>query len=179
MIQDKTVLILGGAAGVGVMCIQIAKLAGCRVIATASTEAKRALCRELGADHVLDYTQPGWQKEVRGLSRGGVDVTVDYVGEATWKDSIKLTRSGGRILTCGATTGHAPPAELTHVFFRQLSVIGSTMGSRADLQACLSAADRGQLRPVLDRTLPLSEAATAHRLIEDRQVLGKLVLVME
>jgi NADPH:quinone reductase-like Zn-dependent oxidoreductase len=175
----ETVLILGAAAGVGVMCIQIAKMAGCRVIATASSEPKRALCAELGADHVLDYTEPGWQKEVRGLSRGGVDVTVDYVGEATWRDSVKLTRSGGRIVTCGATTGHAPSAELTHVFFRQLSVIGSTMGSRADLEAALVAAERGYLRPVLDRTLPLSEAATAHQLIEDRAVLGKLVLTVE
>ena len=175
----ETVLILGAAAGVGVMCIQIAKLAGCRVIATASTPEKRQLCAELGADHVLDYSQPGWQKEVRGLSRGGVDVTVDYVGEATWRDSVKLTRAGGRILTCGATTGHSPSAELTHIFFRQLSVIGSTMGSRADLEAALAAAERGQLRPVLDRTLPLGEAATAHQLIEDRRVLGKLVLTVE
>lgn len=175
----ETVLILGAAAGVGVMCIQIARLAGCRVIATASSPDKRALCEELGADHVLDYSQPGWQKEVRGLSRGGVDVTVDYVGEATWRDSMKLTRSGGRILTCGATTGQSPPAELNHVFFRQLSVIGSTMGSRADLEAALTAAARGALRPVLDRSLPLAEAAAAHQLIEDRKVLGKLVLTME
>ncbi len=175
----ETVLILGAAAGVGVMCIQIAKLAGCRVIATASTADKRDLCSQLGADHVLDYTQAGWQKEVRGLCRGGVDATVDYVGEATWRDSVKLTRSGGRILTCGATTGAAPPAELTHIFFRQLSVIGSTMGSRADLEAALAAADRGLLRPVLDRSLPLADAAVAHQLIEDRQVLGKLALTME
>jgi NADPH:quinone reductase-like Zn-dependent oxidoreductase len=175
----ETVLILGAAAGVGVLCIQIARLAGCRVIATASSADKRDLCLALGADHAIDYTQAGWQKEVRSLCPGGVDVTVDYVGQATWRDSVKATRSGGRILTCGATTGAAPSAELTHVFFRQLSVIGSTMGSRADLEAALRAADRGLLRPVLDRTLPLADAAIAHRLIEDRAVLGKLALGME
>lgn len=175
----ETVLILGAAAGVGVMCIQIAKLAGCRVLATASTQAKRDLCESLGADHVLDYTAEGWQREVRGLAPGGVDVTVDYVGKTTWRDSIKLTRAGGRIVTCGATTGHDPSAELTHVFFRQLSVIGSTMGSRADLEACLRAASRGQLRPVLDGTMPLEKAWVAHQRIEDRAVLGKLVLTME
>ena len=175
----ETILILGAAAGVGCQCIQIAKLAGLRVIATASTEAKRALCLELGADHALDYTQPGWQKEVRRISGGGVDVTVDYVGEATWRDSVRLTRAGGRLLTCGATTGQAPSADLTHVFFRQLSVIGSTMGSRADLESALLAASRGQLRPVIDSVLPLAEAARAHQLIEDRAVAGKLVLTLE
>ncbi len=175
----ETILILGAAAGVGVLCIQIAKLAGLRVIATASTEAKRALCEELGADHVLDYTQPGWQKEVRRLTGDGADVCVDYVGEATWRDSIRLTRPGGRIVTCGATTGQDPSADLSHIFFRQLSILGSTMGSRADLEAALLAASRGQLRPVIDRTLPLTEAAQAHQLIEDRAVAGKLVLSLE
>ena len=175
----EDVLILGGAAGVGVMCIQIAKLMGCRVIATASTDAKRALCRELGADVVLDYTQDGWVKEVKAATaRRGVDVTVDYVGKTTWKNSLKATAAGGRIVTCGATTGHDPTEDLRHVFFRQLSIIGSTMGSRADLAAALTQAAAGRLRPVIDRRLPLADAATAHQLIEDRAVLGKLVLEM-
>lgn len=174
LVAGERVLILGAAAGVGVMAIQICKAAGCHVTATASTGRKRQLCRDLGADEVVDYSQDGWTKIVRSIGRP--DVTVDYVGKATWRDSLKLTRSGGRILTCGATTGHDPSAELTHVFFRQLSVIGSTMGSRADLQACLDLAERGLLRPVLDRTLPLEQAARAHRLIEDRQVAGKIVL---
>ncbi len=173
----ETVLILGAAAGVGVMCIQIAKLVGCKVIATASTEAKRALCAELGADVVIDYTQDGWEKEVRKANGGDrVDVTIDYVGAATWGSSLKLTRTGGRILTCGATTGADPKAGLTHVFFRQLEIIGSTMGTKAEMNEALVAAARGQLRPVLDRALPLADAAAAHRLIEDRAVLGKLVL---
>jgi len=172
----ETVLILGAAAGVGVMCIQIAKMVGCRVLAAASTEAKRELCAALGADEVIDYAAEGWEKRVRGLCPGGVDVTVDYVGPTTWGSSLKLTRTGGRVLTCGATTGPVAKTSLTHVFFRQLSIIGSTMGARSDLREALRAAERGHLKPVLGRTLPLAEAAEAHRLIEDRAVLGKLVL---
>jgi len=172
----ETVVILGGAAGVGVMCIQIAKLAGCRVIATASTEEKRALCQRLGADHAVDYTADGWHREVKQIAGGRVDVTIDYVGKATWPRTLSLTRSGGRVLTCGATTGADPSAGLNHVFFRQLSIIGSTMGARSDLAEALDAARRGRLRPVLDRTLPLAQAAHAHQLIEDRAVAGKLVL---
>jgi len=173
----ETVLILGAAAGVGVLCIQIAKMLGCTVIATASSAAKRALCAELGADHCIDYTQDGWTREVRAITgKRGPCVTIDYIGKTTWRDSLKLTRSGGRILTCGATTGRDPVSDLNHIFFRQLSILGSTMGDPADLRAALGAAQQGHLRPVLDRTLPLSEAATAHQLIEDRAVLGKLVL---
>jgi NADPH:quinone reductase-like Zn-dependent oxidoreductase len=175
----EDVLVLGGAAGVGVMCIQIAKLMGCRVMAAASTEAKRALCTELGADLVIDYTRDDWVREVKtATGRRGVDVTVDYVGKATWKNSLKATAAGGRIVTCGATTGHDPTEDLRHIFFRQLSIIGSTMGSRADLAAALKQAEAGRLRPVIHRRLPLAEAATAHSLIEDRAVLGKLVLEM-
>ena len=173
----ETVLILGAAAGVGVMCIQIAKLAGCRVLAAASTEAKRDLCRSLGADEVIPYADCDWVKETRRLTGGaGADVTIDYVGKATWRSSLKATRAGGRVLTCGATTGHDPSTDLRHVFFRQLSVIGSTMGSTADLAAALRLGAQGRIRPVIDRTLPLHKAADAHQLIEDRAVLGKVVL---
>jgi len=149
---------------------------GCRVIATASTEAKRALCSSLGADVVVDYTQDGWEKQVRAAAGGKVDVTIDYVGKTTWPSSLKLTRNGGRVLTCGATTGDASAAGLSHIFFRQLSIIGTTMGARSDLAEALAAAERGLLRPVLHSVLPLAEAARAHQLIEDRAVLGKLVL---
>ncbi|MCO4770508.1 MAG: zinc-binding dehydrogenase [Deltaproteobacteria bacterium] len=173
----ETVLILGAAAGVGVMCIQIAKLSGCRVLAAASTEAKRALCLSLGADEVIPYAECDWVKETRRLTGGrGADVTIDYVGKSTWRWSLKATRAGGRVLTCGATTGHDPTTDLRHVFFRQLSVIGSTMGSTADLAAALRLAERGHIRPVVDRVLPVHQAADAHQLIEDRAVLGKVVL---
>lgn len=173
----ETVLILGAAAGVGVLCIQIAKMLGCKVIATASSAEKRSLCASLGADHCIDYTQEGWTREVRAITgKAGVCATVDYIGKTTWRDSVRLTRSGGRILTCGATTGRDPATDLNHIFFRQLSILGSTMGDPEDLKSALNAAREGHLRPVLDRTLPLNEAASAHQLIEDRAVLGKLVL---
>ena len=173
----ETVLILGAAAGVGVLCIQIAKMLGCTVIATASTEEKRALCRDLGADHCVDYSVDGWTREVRSLTRKqGACATIDYVGKDTWQDSLRLTRTGGRVLTCGATTGRDPQTDLNHIFFRQLSVLGSTMGDPSDLAGALRAASKGHLRPVLDRVLPLADAAAAHQLIEDRQVLGKLAL---
>ena len=175
----ENVLILGAAAGVGVMSIQIAKMVGCRVIATASTAAKRELCASLGADEVIDYSIDGWEKEVRALCPGGPDVTIDYVGPTTWGSSLKLTRAGGRILTCGATTGPVAKTSLTHVFFRQLSIVGSTMGARSDLREALRAAELGQLRPILSRTLPLADAAEGHRLIEERAVPGKLVLEMD
>ena len=175
----EDVLILGGAAGVGVMAIQIAAAAGCRVFATASTDAKRALCRELGASEVLDSRDPDWWRHARKLGRpGGLDVIVDYVGKDTWTGTLRATRSGGRVLTCGATTGWDPTEDLRQIFFRQITVVGSTMGSRADLAAALALAERGQLRPVIDRRFPLDRAAEAHQAIEDRSVVGKLVLEM-
>jgi len=174
----ETVLVLGASGGVGAMCVQVAKHFGCKVIATASTSAKLALCERLGADVCINYSDADWTKQVRAATnKMGVDVTIDCVGKATWNKSLRLTRAGGRILTCGATTGHDPVEDLRHIFFRQLSVIGSTMGSRADLEAALEAASQGSIAPVIDQVLPLSEAGRAHQLIEDRAVLGKLVLV--
>jgi len=176
----EDVLILGAAAGVGVMCIQIAKLCGCRVIAAASTKEKLDLCASLGADELIPYADVNWVKEARRLTgKQGADVTIDYVGKTTWQGSLRATKAGGRVLTCGATTGHDPVEDLRHVFFRQLSIVGSTMGSAADLAAALKLAGQGKLEPVLSEVLPLAEAARAHRLIEERKVLGKVVLSME
>ena len=176
----EDVLILGAAAGVGVMCIQIAKLCGCRVLAAASTKEKLDLCASLGADELIPYADVNWVKEARRLTGNrGADVTIDYVGKSTWQGSLRATRAGGRILTCGATTGHDPVADLRHVFFRQLSIIGSTMGSTADLASALKLAREGRLEPVLSDILPLAEAARAHTLIEERKALGKVVLTME
>ncbi len=176
--EGETVLVLGASGGVGSMCVQVAKHRGAAVIATASTPEKLALCEELGADVCINYTDDDWTRQVRSATqKKGVDVTIDCVGKATWQKSLRLTRAGGRILTCGATTGHDPVEDLRHIFFRQLSVIGSTMGSRSDLEAALQAASMGTVRPVIDRVLPLSQAALAHQLIEERAVLGKLVLV--
>jgi len=174
----ESVLVLGASGGVGSMCVQVAKYRGCRVIATASSDEKLALCRELGADGLINSRAEDWPRQVRAATdKKGVDVTIDCVGKATWNQSLRLTRAGGRILTCGATTGHDPIEDLRHIFFRQLSIIGSTMGNHSDLDAALEAARTGAIRPVVDRILPLSRAAEAHQLIEDRGVLGKVVLI--
>jgi len=175
--EGEDVLILGASGGVGALCIQVAKLAGCRVLAAASTPEKLALCEALGADVLLPYTDIDWVRQVKSeTGKRGADVTIDTIGKATWNQSLRATRAGGRVLTCGATTGHNPEEDLRHIFFRQLSIIGSTMGNPEDLQAALAAATKGQLRPVIDRRLPLEEAQQAHELVEGRRVLGKVVL---
>lgn len=174
----EDVLVLGAGAGVGTACLQIAKLAGARVIATARGDEKCAKLAALGADHVIDYAKEDFSKAVRRLTdKRGVDVVVDYLGKDTWYQSLLSLRRGGRLVTCGATTGFDPPEDIRQIFFRQLEVIGSTMGSRRELLEALRLVFAGRLKPVIDRTLPLRDAAEAHRLIESRGVFGKLLLL--
>jgi NADPH:quinone reductase-like Zn-dependent oxidoreductase len=173
----EDVLILGAGAGVGTAAIQIAKLAGCRVIATASTDEKLARAKELGADILINYKKDEFDKRVRDITnKRGVDVVIDYIGADTWVQSLRSARKGGRVLTCGATTGYAPQTDLRHVFYRQVRVIGSTMGSHKEFMDVMKCIFRGQLKPIIDRVLPLSEASQGHELIEKREVFGKIVL---
>jgi len=173
----EDVLILGAGAGVGTAAIQIAKLAGCRVIATASTDEKLARAKELGADILINYKKDEFDKRVRDITnKRGVDVVIDYIGADTWVQSLRSARKGGRVLTCGATTGFAPQTDLRHIFYRQVRVIGSTMGSHKEFMDVMKCIFRGQLKPVIDRVLPLSEASQGHELIENREVFGKIVL---
>lgn len=173
----EDVLILGAGAGVGTAAVQIAKMAGCRVFATASTDAKLDRARELGADFLINYKQVEFDKAIRDLTgKRGVDIVVDYIGADTWVRSLRSARRGGRILTCGATSGFAPQTDLRHIFFRQLRIIGSTMGNHKEFLDVMKCIFRRQLRPVIDRVLPLSEARRAHELIEQRDVFGKIVL---
>ncbi len=174
----EDVLILGAGAGVGTAAIQIAKMAGCRVFATASSDEKLERARELGADILINYEEEPFDRAVRKLTgKRGVDVVVDYIGADTWIRSLKAARRGGRILTCGATTGPTPQTDLRHIFFRQLRIIGSTMGSPKDFQDAMTCVFRGQLKPVIDRVMPLADAREAHELLEQRKVFGKLILV--
>ena len=173
----EDVLIHGAAAGVGVACIQIAKVAGARVFAVASSEEKLDLCRSLGADVLIHSEKEDVVKRVReATGRRGVDVVVDYVGKATWQRSLQCASRGGRVVTCGATTGYNPEEDLRHIFYRQLEVIGSTMGSRNELLAPLKLIFEGRMRPVVSAVYDLASLADAHRLMEARKVLGKIVI---
>ncbi len=174
----ETVLVHAAGSGVGVAAVQIAKLLGARVIATAGSDAKLEKAKGLGADEVVNYEKQDFSKEVKRLTdRKGADVVFEHVGKTTWEKSILSVALGGRITTVGATTGYDPLTDLRHVFFRQISILGSTMGTAADLLNVLRFVGEGKLRPVVDRVLPLSEARKAQGLLSERAQFGKVVLV--
>lgn len=174
--RGETVLVVGGAGGVNTMAIQIAKNAGARVIATATSEEKAAVAKELGAQTVLAAASD-WHKEVFRLTGGqGADVVVDNVGEATWGKSIRAAARGGRIVTVGGTTGYNPPAEINQVMWKQLEIVGSTMGSRAEFETAMDEVFAGRLKAVVDEEFPLERGAEAYRRLAEGKALGKVVL---
>lgn len=176
----QTVLVQAAGSGVSSAAIQIAKMLGARVIATTSTPEKAKRAREIGADDVIDYTKEDFVNETKRLTdKRGADVVIEHVGGDVFAKSILAAAWGGRVVTCGATTGFTPEIDLRHVFFRQVEVLGSTMGGKGDLFEILRLVDRGTLRPVVDRVLPLWSAADAHRLLEERKVFGKVVLEVD
>lgn len=171
------VLVQGAASGVGSAAIQIAKLAGARVITTAGNAAKQKLARDLGADVVVDYNHQSFAEVVKQETRGrGVDIVIEHVGQAVWKDSLKCLAHGGRLVTCGATTGPKVEIDLRFFFIREIEVIGAFMGSRGELDQVLKLLDRKLLHPVVDRTFPLERLRDAHQYLEDRRQLGKVVI---
>src|ERR1043165_2551060 len=173
----EDVLVHAAGSGVGSIAIQIAKLRSARVITTASTDEKLAKARELGADETINYSRDDWPKEVKRLTqRRGVDVVVEHTGAETWPGSIASLKNNGRLVTCGATSGYDARTDLRQVFYRHLSLLGSFMGSKAELLEAMKFVAQGKIRAVVDRVLPLSEARKAHELIESRSQFGKLVL---
>lgn len=175
----ELVLVHAAGSGVGSAGLQIAKLHGARVIALASSDQKLAKARELGADDCVRSSDADWPQQVRalpGVGRRGVDVVFEHVGQATWEHSIKLCRNGGRVVTCGASSGWDARTDLRHVFFRQIQILGSTMGSKASLFRIAELIGAGKLRPLVDRVFPLAEAADAHRYLDRREQFGKVVL---
>ncbi|WP_243027819.1 zinc-binding dehydrogenase [Thermus albus] len=175
----EDVLVMAAGSGVSVAAIQIAKLFGARVIATAGSEEKLRKAKELGADETVNYTHPDWPKEVRRLTGGkGADKVVDHTGALYFEGVIRATANGGRIAIAGASSGYEGTLPFAHVFFRQLSILGSTMGSKSRLFPILRFVEQGKLRPVLGQVLPLEEAAEGHRLLEERRIFGKVVLQM-
>ncbi len=173
----EEVLVLGGGSGVGSAAIQIAKLAGARVIATAGSDEKLDKARELGADETILHSKHDIASEVKKLTkRRGVDVVFEHVGEATWEKSIHSLAVGGRLVTCGATTGFEGKIDIRYLFSRQISILGSYMGSKAELLSVMELVKRKAVKPVIDKIFPLAEAADAHRRLESREQFGKIVL---
>jgi len=173
----ETVLVHAAGSGVGSAAIQVAKLAGARVFATASTKAKLALAKRLGADETIDYTEGDFAQAARDLTGGrGVDVVLEHIGQQTWTGSLTALVRGGRLVTCGATSGPKVGIDLRHFFTRELSVVGCYMGGRAELDRVLELVGQGWLKPVVDTVIPLKEAARAQARMEGRRQFGKIVL---
>jgi NADPH:quinone reductase-like Zn-dependent oxidoreductase len=172
----ETVLVLAGGSGVGQAAIQVARLHGARVLAT-SAPSKMAAVRELGAEAVFDHYDGDFSRQARTATGGrGVDLVVEHVGEATWDRSVRALGRGGRLVTCGSTTGYRASIDLRHLFARQLSLLGSYMGRKSELLQAASLFFEGKFRPVIDQVMPLSDASKAHQRLESAQQLGKIVL---
>jgi len=173
----ETVLVLAAGSGVGSAGVQIAKVTGARVIATAGSEEKLARAKELGADEIVLHSKHDFSVEVKRLTnRRGVDVVMEHVGQATWEQSVRSLAMGGRLVTCGATTGYEGKLDLRYLFSRHISILGSYMGSKAELHAVLDLVARGLVKPVIDKILPLAHCAEAHARLERREQFGKIVL---
>jgi NADPH:quinone reductase-like Zn-dependent oxidoreductase len=173
----QTVLVLGAGSGVGIAAIQIAKFFHCRVLTTAGDEAKLAKAKTLGADYGIHHYRQKISEEVRKITnKEGADIVVEHVGAATWDESLKSLKSGGTLVTCGATTGPNVGIDLRHLFARQLTILGSYMGTMGELHEVLRHVFAGHLKPVIDRTFPLSETRVAHEYLAESKMFGKVVL---
>jgi zinc-binding alcohol dehydrogenase/oxidoreductase len=169
------VLIWGIGSGVATAALAITKALGANAVVTSSSETKLARARELGADATVDHDTEDVPARVRELSGGGAHVVVEHVGEATWARSLASARTGGRIVVCGATSGPNPPAALHRIWWRELEIYGSTMGTPADFHGAYDLIAAGKARPVIDSVFPLAEARAAHERMERGEQLGKIV----
>ncbi|MFB6072088.1 MAG: zinc-binding dehydrogenase [Halobacterium sp.] len=175
--QGESVLVLGASGGVGHAAVQIAAHAGCEVYATASSEQKLRYAEEIGADHAVNYEASNFADEIRDRTgKRGVDVVVDHVGEATWDDSLRSLAKGGRLVTCGATTGGRPETHVQRVFWNQLSILGSTMATPGEADNVLELVWDGTFDVRVREVLPMSETGRAHELLENREGFGKVVV---
>ena len=173
----ELVLILGASGGVGTGCVQIAKNLGARVIACASSASKLQRLKELGADYLIDYTKEDFSRKAWEISgKKGVDVLVNYTGGDTWVPSLRTLARHGRLLTCGATAGFDPKTDIRYIWRREVNIVGANGWTREDLEALLVAVERGGIKPIIDRVFPLAESAEAMRLLQDREVFGKVIV---
>jgi len=182
--QGERVIVLGASGGVGTACVILAKMLGAEVIACASSEEKLARLKEVGADHVVNYATTDWSKWAiekygkpqRRSFEGGVDAVVNFTGGDTWLPSLRCLKRGGKLLVCGATAGYDPKEDLRYVWSFELKIIGSNSFYDEDLKALLDMVAKGAIKPLIDRTLALEEAREGLRLIQDREVIGKVVV---
>jgi NADPH:quinone reductase-like Zn-dependent oxidoreductase len=173
----ETVLIHAAGSGVSTAAIQMADMVGARILVTAGSDEKLEKAKELGAEVGINYRTHDFAEEVRRLTgKRGVDVVLDHVGEDTWEGNIKSLAKGGRLVFCGNTSGVQAMTSLPHVFFKSLSLLGSTMGSRSEVHEILRLAEKEVLQPVVDRVLPLERVEEGHRVLEDREAFGRVVL---
>jgi NADPH:quinone reductase-like Zn-dependent oxidoreductase len=174
--EGEWVLVWGAGGGVGTAAFSIARALGARTIVTSSSEQKLELLRELGADAALNHGEADVAAEVKELTGGGADIVIEHVGEATWQTSLASTRPGGRIVVCGATSGPNPPAALHRVWWKELTIHGSTMGTKDDFEGAYELVRSGRARPIVDQVFPLAEARAAHERLENSAQFGKVVL---
>ena len=175
--KDQWVLIHAAGSGVGVASIQIALMHGCRVIVTASTQEKRDKALQAGAHHALPYED--FPREARRITeKAGVDLVMDHIGPDTWQGSVACLRKGGKIVTCGGTSGHEVTFDIRHLFFKGLSFLGSTMGSLDEMKTVVGHVEAGRLAPVIDSRFRIDEIADAHRRLAERAVFGKVVVTL-
>jgi NADPH:quinone reductase-like Zn-dependent oxidoreductase len=173
----EDVLVLGAGSGVGTAAIQIAKFFGASVLATAGSDEKLQKAKQLGADHLINHKTQKIREEVRRITnKRGVDVVFEHVGTATWDDSLASLAPGGRLVTCGATTGYDAKVDLRFLFSRQLSLLGSYMGTKSELHSVMRLVASGRFKPIVDQVFPLAEAAAAHSYLESSSQFGKVVL---
>ena len=173
----EDILVLGASGGVGHAAVQIADYTGAEVYATASSDEKLEYAEEVGADHTINYEEDDFAAEIRELTGGrGVDMVVDHVGAQTWQDSLKSLTKGGRLVTCGATTGGRPDTDINRIFWNQLEIIGSTMATPSEANEVLDLVWEGEMEPRIREVLPMSETQRAHEIIEEREGFGKVVV---
>jgi len=176
--SSDLVLVLGASGGVGIACVQIAKMLGARVIAAAGSEDKCKKLRQTGADYTIDYSKQDFSREAWTLSgKTGVDVVVNYTGGDTWIPSLRALKRRGKLLTCGASAGFDTRNDMRFIWVRELQILGSNGYSKQDVATALDHAAAGRVKPVISHRLPLSEAREAERLMEDRKFFGKIVLL--
>jgi NADPH:quinone reductase-like Zn-dependent oxidoreductase len=175
--EGEWVLAWGIGGGVATASLAIAKTLGARVLATSSSDAKLEQATALGADAVVNHATGDVAAVVKDVTAGeGMDVVVEHVGQTTWKTSLASARTGGRVVVCGATSGPNPPAQLHRVWWKQLTIYGSTMGTREDFAGAFELVKTGRARPVIDEVFPLAEARAAHERMERGEQFGKIVL---